>query len=127
MNPQTRYARNEDGQYIAYQTFGEGAVDLIFISDWCSNLEIMWEDPTLARFLQRLASFSRVKHAIRERLLGKQERWWDQRRTNILRPAFRLQYPWTLPIHGAIALTWGHQLRLRQTILMTRLIRVRFL
>jgi pimeloyl-ACP methyl ester carboxylesterase len=60
MNPETRYARNEGGQYIAYQTFGDGAVDLIFISDWCSNLEIMWEDPTLARFLQRLASFSRV-------------------------------------------------------------------
>ncbi len=60
MNPQTRYARNEGGQYIAYQAFGDGAVDLIFIPDWCTNLEIMWEDPTLARFLQRLASFARV-------------------------------------------------------------------
>ncbi len=60
MAPKTRYALNEGGQYIAYQVFGEGAVDLIFIPDWCSNLEIMWEEPTLARFLQRLASFSRV-------------------------------------------------------------------
>ena len=41
MNPRTRYARNEGGQYIAYQTFGEGAVDLVFIPDWCTNLEII--------------------------------------------------------------------------------------
>jgi len=60
MTPKTRYARNEGGEYIAYQTFGEGAVDLVFIPDWGSNLEIMWEAPTLARFLQRLASFARV-------------------------------------------------------------------
>jgi class 3 adenylate cyclase len=60
MNPQTRYARNVGGEHIAYQTFGSGAVDLVFIPDWCTNLEVMWEDPSLARFLQRLASFSRV-------------------------------------------------------------------
>lgn len=60
MTPETRYARNEGGQYIAYQAFGQGAVDLVFIPDWGTNLEIMWEEPTLARFLQRLASFARV-------------------------------------------------------------------
>jgi len=60
MTPKTRYARNEGGECIAYQAFGDGAVDLVFIPDWGSNLEIMWEAPTLARFLQRLASFARV-------------------------------------------------------------------
>ena len=60
MVPETRYALNKGGQYVAYQAFGAGDVDLVFIPDWCTNLEIMWEEPTLARFLQRLASFSRV-------------------------------------------------------------------
>lgn len=60
MVPETRYALNKGGQYVAFQAFGEGEVDLVFIPDWCTNVEIMWEEPTLARFLQRLASFSRV-------------------------------------------------------------------
>jgi len=57
---QTRYARNKEGQFIGYQVFGEGPIDLVFIPDWVSNLEVMWEEPTLARFLDRLASFARV-------------------------------------------------------------------
>ena len=60
MAPETRYALNKDGQSVAYQAFGAGDIDLVFIPDWCTNVEIMWEEPTLARFLQRLASFSRV-------------------------------------------------------------------
>ena len=27
--PETRYARSQDGAYIAYQVFGEGEVDLL--------------------------------------------------------------------------------------------------
>jgi pimeloyl-ACP methyl ester carboxylesterase len=60
MNPVTRYAKNDQGQYIAYQVFGEGSVDLVFIPDWVTNLEVMWEDPSLTRFMDRLASFARV-------------------------------------------------------------------
>ncbi len=60
MVPDTRYALNTGGEHVAYQVFGAGQVDVVFIPDWCTNLEIMWEEPTLARFLQRLASFSRV-------------------------------------------------------------------
>lgn len=56
----TQYARNKEGQYIAYQVFGEGPIDLVFIPDWVTNLEVMWEEPTLARFMDRLASFARV-------------------------------------------------------------------
>lgn len=58
--PQTRYARNADGQYIAYQVCGDGDFDIIFVPDWCTNLEVMWEEPTLERYLNRLASMARL-------------------------------------------------------------------
>jgi pimeloyl-ACP methyl ester carboxylesterase len=48
------------GIHIAYQTIGEGPTDLVYIPGWVSNLEVMWEDPGLAHFLNRLASFSRL-------------------------------------------------------------------
>jgi class 3 adenylate cyclase len=56
----TRYARNKEGQYVAHQVFGEGSLDIVFIPDWVTNLEVMWEEPTLARFLNRLAAIGRV-------------------------------------------------------------------
>ena len=46
--------------HVAYQAFGDGLVDLVFISDWRSHVEAIWEEPLAARFLRRLASFSRV-------------------------------------------------------------------
>ena len=60
MKPITRYAVNEDGQSVAYQVLGEGPPDIVFIPDWVTNLEVMWEEPTLARFLDRMASFGRL-------------------------------------------------------------------
>jgi pimeloyl-ACP methyl ester carboxylesterase/DNA-binding CsgD family transcriptional regulator len=57
--PETRYA-DVDGVKIAYQAFGEGPVDLVLVPGFVSHVEIAWEDPFLARFLSRLASFSRV-------------------------------------------------------------------
>jgi pimeloyl-ACP methyl ester carboxylesterase len=35
-------------------------VDLVFIPTWVTNLEAMWEDPSLAQKLRRLARFSRL-------------------------------------------------------------------
>jgi pimeloyl-ACP methyl ester carboxylesterase len=58
--PQTRYATTFDGIHVAYQVVGEGSVDLVFVMGWTSNIEAMWEEPALARFLSRLASFSRL-------------------------------------------------------------------
>jgi class 3 adenylate cyclase len=58
MDPKTQYARSGD-VHIAYQAVGEGP-DLIFVPGWISNVEVMWEFPPLARFLRRLASFSRM-------------------------------------------------------------------
>jgi len=57
--PITRYARSGDVN-IAYQVFGDGPVDLVFVMGWVSHLECFWTEPSFARFLRRLAEFSRV-------------------------------------------------------------------
>jgi len=57
--PETRYARS--GPYnIAYQVVGEGPFDLLWIPGFVSNIELAWEEPLLARYLTRLARFSRL-------------------------------------------------------------------
>ncbi len=59
MPPETKYARS--GAYnIAYQVVGEGPFDLVFVPGWVSNIELRWEEPGRAHFLQRLGSFSRL-------------------------------------------------------------------
>ncbi len=57
--PETQYAKTEEG-YVAYQVFGEGPLDLLFITNWSTNVDAMWEEPSLERYFDRLASFSRV-------------------------------------------------------------------
>src|SRR4051812_37454246 len=59
MQPQTKYARSGD-YHIAYQVVGDGPVDLVFVPGWVSHLEYQWEHPAVARFNERLASFSRL-------------------------------------------------------------------
>jgi class 3 adenylate cyclase len=54
-----RYAKNGD-VHIAYQVVGAGAVDLVYTPGIWSNLDVMWEWPSWARYLDRLASFSRL-------------------------------------------------------------------
>jgi class 3 adenylate cyclase/alpha-beta hydrolase superfamily lysophospholipase len=57
--PETRYARS--GEYhIAYQVVGDGPVDLVYVPGWISHLDLYWEEPSVAHFLRRLASFSRL-------------------------------------------------------------------
>jgi class 3 adenylate cyclase len=58
-SPTTRYARSGDTN-IAYQVVGEGPFDLVWVPGWISNVEAAWELPEYARFLTRLASFSRL-------------------------------------------------------------------
>ena len=57
--PPTQYARSGDVN-IAYQVLGEGPLDLVFVMGWVSHLEYFWTEPSFARFLRRLAQFSRV-------------------------------------------------------------------
>jgi class 3 adenylate cyclase len=58
--PETRYVASQEGGYVAYQVFGSGPPDLVFITHWVTNVDAMWEEPSLAAYMQRLASFSRV-------------------------------------------------------------------
>ncbi len=57
--PETRYTKSGDLN-IAYQVAGTGPIDLIFAAGWISNVEQGWEHPRVARFYDRLASFSRL-------------------------------------------------------------------
>ncbi len=59
MQPDTRYARSGD-LHIAYQVFGAGSVDLVLVPGFISNVEETWDNPSAARWLQRLARFARV-------------------------------------------------------------------
>jgi pimeloyl-ACP methyl ester carboxylesterase len=59
MRPETRYARSGDVN-IAYQVTGAGPVDLVYVLGWVSHIDLLWEEPSSARFLERLASFSRL-------------------------------------------------------------------
>ena len=58
-SPETMYARSGDVN-IAYQVIGDAPLDLVFVMGWVSHLEYFWREPSFARFLMRLASFSRL-------------------------------------------------------------------
>ena len=58
--PETRYTKTADGVHIAYQAFGDGPVDILFVLGWVTHIELMWTEPRFARFFTRLASFARV-------------------------------------------------------------------
>ena len=63
MRLETRYARSGDA-HIAYQvlgpTGGRAGLDLVFVMGWVSHLDYFWAEPGFARFLRRLAAFSRL-------------------------------------------------------------------
>ena len=59
MQPETRYARSGD-LHIAYQVFGAGSVDLVLVPGFISNVEESWDNPSAARWLERLSRFARV-------------------------------------------------------------------
>jgi pimeloyl-ACP methyl ester carboxylesterase len=53
------YARSSDVN-IAYEVTGSGPFDLVLVPGFFSHLEIGWEHPDHAAFLERLASFARL-------------------------------------------------------------------
>jgi class 3 adenylate cyclase len=57
--PETRYAKS-GGFHVAYQVVGEGPIDLAYLRNWTSHIEIAWEVGNTRALLQRLASFSRL-------------------------------------------------------------------
>jgi len=55
--PVTRYADTAVGR-IAYQLVGDGTPDLLVLHPFLFPIDHMWDEPTLVRFLERLASFT---------------------------------------------------------------------
>jgi class 3 adenylate cyclase len=54
-----RFAWSDDVS-IAFQVVGDGAIDLVYLPPYLSNLDWQWEYPLHARYLERLASFTRL-------------------------------------------------------------------
>jgi class 3 adenylate cyclase len=59
MQPVTRYARSGEA-HIAYQVVGDGPFDVVFVPGFISNLDLTWDEPPRARFLNRIAAYSRL-------------------------------------------------------------------
>ena len=57
--PATRYAKSDEVS-IAYQMVGEAPIDLALVLGFATHLDMQWEAPPMARFFERLASFSRL-------------------------------------------------------------------
>lgn len=57
--PTTRYAKSGP-VHVAYQVFGEGAVDVVMAPGFVSHIENYWTEPRFARWLERLAQGCRV-------------------------------------------------------------------
>ena len=58
--PETQFTRAGEVD-IAYQVVGSASqLDLVFVPGWVSHLEVMWELPEFARFLDRLAAMGRL-------------------------------------------------------------------
>jgi class 3 adenylate cyclase/pimeloyl-ACP methyl ester carboxylesterase len=58
VQPETRYARSGEVN-VAYQVTGGGPVDIVYV-DVISHLELRWESPAHAAYLNRLASIGRL-------------------------------------------------------------------
>ena len=57
--PETRYARSGDLS-IAYQEFGEGELDLVFVPGFISHGDLSWYTPLFQGFGRRFGAFARV-------------------------------------------------------------------
>jgi class 3 adenylate cyclase len=57
--PETRYARSGEVS-IAYQVTGAGSFDLVYVPATSHHVELNWESPPVARFLERLGSLGRL-------------------------------------------------------------------
>jgi class 3 adenylate cyclase len=55
-----RYARSADGAAIAYRVLSDGPIDLLFNTGLISHVEVLLEEPGVARLLERIGSFTRL-------------------------------------------------------------------
>jgi DNA-binding SARP family transcriptional activator/pimeloyl-ACP methyl ester carboxylesterase len=59
MPPHTKYVQSGE-IHIAYQVLGTGPPDVVFISGFVSNLDLIWNEPELVAFFRTLASQCRL-------------------------------------------------------------------
>ena len=59
MQPKTQYTKSGDVS-VAFQVFGDGPFDLVFVYGFVSHLDFQWTEPAFTALYTRLASFSRV-------------------------------------------------------------------
>jgi pimeloyl-ACP methyl ester carboxylesterase len=57
--PETHYARSGD-VCIAYQVTGKGPIDIVWAPGATTHLDLMWEWPPMARFIEGFSAFSRL-------------------------------------------------------------------
>jgi class 3 adenylate cyclase len=55
-----RYARSADGAAIAYRVLSDGPIDLVFNTGIISHVEVLLEEPGVARMLERIGEFTRL-------------------------------------------------------------------
>ena len=56
---ETSYAKCGDLS-LAYQVFGDGPVELVFVGPMVSHIELFWTQPEFKAFFEQLATFCRV-------------------------------------------------------------------
>jgi hypothetical protein len=78
--PETLYAR-AGSLHVAYQAIGDGP-DLLFVPPVIFPIDLIWDEPTVAGHLRRLASFSRL---IPTDLLGAGSSAFDDRGSHELK------------------------------------------
>ena len=59
--PEIRYVSIGDGD-VAYQVLGEGPGDLLFCNSLGGHVDLIWQIPQAAEFLEKIATFKRVLH-----------------------------------------------------------------
>jgi class 3 adenylate cyclase len=57
--PQIHYAKRGE-HHLAYTLTGSGPLELVYVLGFVSHLDLLWEDPDAARFLDRLGRFCRL-------------------------------------------------------------------
>ena len=59
MTPKIQYTKSGNVS-IAYQVFGSGPIDLVYIPGWVSNIDWMWACPELVDFFEELGKMVRI-------------------------------------------------------------------
>jgi class 3 adenylate cyclase len=57
--PETRYATTSSGDDVAFQVVGDGPIDVLVNRIPLFPIDLMWDEPRLVHFLNRLSSFCR--------------------------------------------------------------------